>query len=125
MNSSMACEIMLVESYRIRVFVLEEYLEKVLTAIKSVTNLKYGNYDGVSWCSRSGTERCVPRAGSDTYGGKVDEPYMTDSTLLEFSIIRDKSQLDEVVKSIFASHPWDEPVISIMETLDTRKNGMI
>ncbi|WP_404324907.1 hypothetical protein HA399_10450 [Cobetia sp. UIB-001] len=125
MNSSVACDIQLVASYRVRVFVLEEYLEKVLASVKTATNLKYGNYDGVSWCSHSGTERCTPRAGCDTYAGNIDEPYMTDSTLVEFSIVRDKKILDQVILSIFASHPWDEPVISIQETLETRKNGVI
>jgi len=118
-------DIIFVDSYRVKVFVIEEYLEQVITSVKGATNLKYGNYDGVLWHSRPGTERCVPRKGSVTYAGEIDGQYACDSIQVEFSIPRDASQLEQVVESIFTSHPWDEPVISITETIDTRKNGVI
>nr|WP_158651802.1 hypothetical protein [Marinobacterium profundum] len=116
---------MFIESFRVKVYVIEEYLEKVLGAIQSVTDLKYGNYDGVSWCSHPGIERCTPRAGSDTYDGEINHPFSIESIKVEFSIPRDKALLSKIVKQIFEHHPWDEPVISISETLDTRKNGVV
>ncbi len=117
--------IMFVETFRIKVYVISDYLEKVLDAITSTTNLKYGNYDGVSWCSHPGIERCTPRAGSNTYGGDIDKPFSIASTKIEFSIPRDKELLSKVVESIFQHHPWDEPVICITESVDTRKNGVV
>ncbi len=117
--------VLYVESFRVKVYVIEAYLEKVLEAVKTVTNLKYGNYDGVSWASCPGVERCVAREGSTAYDGEVDQPFSTNSIKLEFSIPRDKSLLGDVVEKIMEVHPWDEPVISISETLDTRKNGIV
>ncbi|REG86787.1 hypothetical protein [Marinomonas pollencensis] len=118
-------DIIFVDSYRIKVFVIEEFLEKVIASIKEATNLKYGNYDGVLWHSQPGTERCVPRKGSVTYAGEIDGQYACDSIQVQFSIPRERALLEKVVESIFSSHPWDEPVISITETIDTRKNGVI
>ncbi|OIN09146.1 hypothetical protein [Oceanisphaera psychrotolerans] len=118
-------QIMFVETFRIKVYVIEECVEKVLNAVQRVTNLKYGNYDGVSWCSHPGVERCTPREGSDTWGGSIGEPFFIGSIQIEFSIPRDKELLSKVVEMIFESHPWDEPVISIFESVETRKNGVI
>lgn len=118
-------KITFVETLRINVYVIEDCVEKVLSAVQKVTNLKYGNYDGVSWSSYPGIERCTPRAGSDTWGGSIDNPFSIDSIQIQFSIPRDQELLSDVVEAVFDSHPWDEPVISIFESIETRKNNVI
>lgn len=118
-------QIIFVETYRIKVYVIEDCVEKVLSAVQRVTSLKYGNYDGVSWSSHPGIERCTPREGSNTWGGTIDAPFSIASVQVEFSIPRDKQLLSQVVEMIFETHPWDEPVISIFESTETRKNDVI
>ncbi|WP_446852452.1 hypothetical protein [Halobacillus faecis] len=107
-----------------KVFVIGKFADDIVQAVLGVTDLKYGNYDGV-YFSSYGAEWCVPREGSNTYAGNKDETYSTPSNELEFSIPRDDELLSKVVEAIYLYHPWDEPVISISESIDTRKNGVI
>jgi len=118
-------ELLFVESYRINIYVIQQYVEPIIDAVKDVVSLKYGNYDGVSWCSAPGTERFVPRSGGNPQAGEVNKAHSVSAIKIEFTIPREKQLLSKVIEAARSNHPWDEPVISISETIDTRSNGII
>lgn len=102
--------------YRITVFVPPEHLERLLSSIRAVVPLRFGEYDDVLWFSSPGVEQFRPLPGSHPTLGKAMERTRHPSTKVEFSIERDPSILSKVIEEgIRPGHPWEEPVIFVAE----------
>jgi hypothetical protein len=112
----------LIETYRIVVFIPAEDVERLLSAVRRVTDLRYGNYLGVSWTSTDGEERYTPVEGASPSVGTIGKEEVVRVTRVEFSIPRNRQVLERVVlEAIYPTHRWEEPVITVAETLDIHR----
>lgn len=110
--------------YRIQTYVIQESLEAVLNGVLSIDELIYGNYKNVAWYSSEGTEQFIPSEDAVPTEGSQGERTRLASIKLEFSIPRDEKLLVKVIEEgIYPNHPWDEPVVQVIEALETRKQG--
>ena len=105
--------------YRVCAFVIPDYLEAVMKAVREVDPLRNGEYEGVTWrSSRPGIESFWPtEAASPTYGeaGKLSE---VPATRIEFSLPRNECTLARVLEALSEAHPWERPVIIVTEALE-------
>ncbi|SDJ52637.1 hypothetical protein [Salimicrobium halophilum] len=109
------------EIYRVKVFVVPDYVEKVRNGVLTVDQLQVGNYENVCWRSQPGIEHFVPTSGAVPTEGEAGEATEVESVRLEFSIKRDEALLRQVIEEgIYPNHPWDEPVIQVSEELEAR-----
>src|SRR5689334_11639999 len=112
----------LVEDYRLVVFTPPYAVEQPLSAVRQLTALRYGNYIGVSWTSAVGEERFTPLEEASPTVGVEGRQEVVSMCRVEFSIPRDKELLHRIIlDAIYPYHPWEEPVVSVTETLDARK----
>ncbi|MCA1012657.1 hypothetical protein [Halobacillus halophilus] len=109
--------------YRIKTYVVPEYLEKVITGVLQIDELGYGHYKNVVWLSNDGVEQFVPSETSVPTEGNIGETTKVTSVRLEFSIPRDEKLLRDIIENgIYPNHPWDEPVVQVTEELEARKH---
>ena len=114
----------MVETYRVVVFTPERSVEKILRAVTKLCDLRYGNYMGVSWTSAAGVERFTPLADALPTLGVSGEETLADVVRVEFSLPRDPELLEQVVETaIYPNHAWEEPVVSVIETIESRKRS--
>ncbi|MGI8314176.1 hypothetical protein [Halobacillus mangrovi] len=114
----------LIQIYRIRTFVVPEYLDKVVHGVLAIDDLRYGNYKNVIWNSEGGIEQFVPSENSIPKEGTIGETTKVNSLKVEFSIPRDEELLAKIIEEgIYPHHPWDEPVVQVIEALESRKNS--
>ncbi|GGF14581.1 hypothetical protein GCM10010954_11500 [Halobacillus andaensis] len=112
-----------VDIYRVKTFVVPEYVDLVMQGILSIDDLKVGNYRNVMWQSKDGMEQFVPSDESVPTEGEVGEKTTVTSFRIEFSIPRDEALLRKVIEEgIYPNHPWDEPVIQVSEEKEARKH---
>ena len=112
----------LIESYRVVVFIPAHAVAPMLGAVRKLIELQYGSYVGVSWTSSVGEERFTPLNGATPSMGIVGQEEVAPVCRVEFSLPLDRELLNRViVDGIYPHHDWEEPVISVTETLDVRK----
>jgi hypothetical protein len=103
--------------YRITTFVPPDRLETLLTGIRGIVPLQYGQYDDSAWWSAEGVEQYRPLPGSNPTSGIPGQISRVASVRLEFIIPRDPALLERVVTSgLVPSHPWEEPAVFIDES---------
>ncbi len=111
----------LINCYRIAVFVPVDYLERVIGAVCESGLLNYGNYKDVLWYSAVGTGQFTPIDGATPAQGEVNKRERCEEVRLEFSIVRDDVNLHALINDhLIPAHPWDEPVIIVQETRESR-----
>jgi hypothetical protein len=111
-----------VEAYRLTVFTHPHAVEQILSAVRQLAELRYGNYIGVSWTSAAGEERFTPLKEAAPALGEEGKQEIVPMCRVEFSIPRDRELLDRIIlNAIYPHHEWEEPVISVIETLDAHK----
>ena len=116
--------VLLVQAYRIVVFIPEGAEECILQAVLALDDLQYGSYKGVSWTAAAGIERFTPEPDASPTLGGMGEQVRAPVVRVEFSIPRDNALLQSIIDcAIYPNHPWEEPVISVSETIETRKNA--
>ena len=102
--------------YRVATLVPPEGLEGVIEGVTSVANLAVGHYDRVLWWSTPGIEQYLPLPGAAPRSADIGELRRDPTVRLEFSIPRDEAMLNLVVdEGIRPAHPFEEPVIVVME----------
>jgi hypothetical protein len=112
----------LVKSYRVVVFAPAHAVEQMLRLVRELTDLRYGSYIGVSWTSAVGEERFTPLEGASPTVGVAGKQESVPMCRIEFSMPRDRELLHRVIlDAVYPHHEWEEPVISVTETLDARK----
>ncbi|MGP4062345.1 hypothetical protein [Halobacillus sp. H74] len=113
----------LVDIYRVKTFVIPEYVDSVMQGILSIDDLKVGNYRNVMWQSKDGMEQFVPSDEAVPTEGAVGDKTTVTSFRIEFSIPRDEALLRNVIEEgIYPNHPWDEPVVQVSEEKEARKH---
>ncbi|MCB1681398.1 MAG: hypothetical protein KDI61_04350 [Alphaproteobacteria bacterium] len=104
-----------IESYRVCVYVpldsLEEFIRNVSPEIPSFL----GNYDHVCWWTEKGIEQ------SRKIGSKQIE--RVPCARFECSLPKDRERLRRFIENtVKPSHPWEEPVILIHESIIMKNN---
>lgn len=109
----------LVESYRVVVFTPAQAVEQMLRSVRQIVDLRYGRYVGVSWTSAIGEERFTPLEAASPAVGVAGKQEIVPMCRIEFSMPRDSELLHRVIQeAVYPHHEWEEPVISVTETLD-------
>ncbi|MYL50450.1 hypothetical protein GLV98_13210 [Halobacillus litoralis] len=112
----------LVDIYRVKTFVVPEYVDAVVQGVLSIDDLRVGNYKNVMWQTKDGMEQFVPGEEAVPTEGAAGEKTTLTSLRIEFSIPRDESLLTRVIEEgIYPNHPWDEPVVQVSEEREARK----
>ena len=102
--------------FKFEIFIPETHFSKLRDALQSVDAGHIGNYDCcLSYSKVVGTWR--PLAGTDPYIGKENEISEEEELKVEVTVRGEK--LDETLKAIKAVHPYEEPVINVIELYRT------
>jgi hypothetical protein len=114
----------LIRVYRITTFVPARSVRRVLASVLRIVPLEYGGqYDSVAWWSAPGIEHYRSLDGSHPRVGRPGRVSTVQSIALTFSIPRKRRLLTRVIHDgIMSVHPWDEPVITVTEALETQKH---
>lgn len=87
------------------VFVPDDYVDSVMTALFDAGAGSIGNYGECSF-STSGNGTFLPLEGSDPFAGKVGERENSLETKIE--VLVSKHRLNSVVKAMKEAHPYEE-----------------
>ena len=96
---------------RVTVQVPQADVRKLIDAVLAVVDLKYGDYDSVSFRTAIGTQqfRSLGSGRNSETSGVVDVPCVE----LSFFLAEDEAGAIEVLKTIYAWHPYEEPVVFV------------
>lgn len=99
------------EGLRIVVQVPDTHTQRIVDAVLSEDTLKYGDYDAVTFQSMLGIQRFRSLgSGRNAATERVDEVPCVE---LSFFLGGDEAKAVQVLKSIYASHPYEEPVVFV------------
>ncbi len=113
----------ILDCYRIVTFVPVSHVEEVIDALCDSDLLTYGNYKDVLWFSAVGVGQFTPIENANPVLGEIGVRERCEEVRLEFSILRDKEKLEHLIDNVLIpSHLWEEPVIIISETKETRSD---
>ncbi|WP_163835090.1 Nif3-like dinuclear metal center hexameric protein [Spartinivicinus ruber] len=101
--------------YKIAVFIPEEALESVKSAMFEAGAGKIGDYDSCSWQVK-GQGQFRPLAGSNPYLGKLDQVEAVDEYRVE--MICADQYVTEVIKAMKEAHPYEEPAYDVWQLAD-------
>ncbi len=100
------------KSFKLEIFIPESHFKALRRALQTVDAGRIGNYDCcLSYSRVTGTWR--PLAGADPYIGRKNEISEEEELKVEVTVKGEK--LDETIKAIKAVHPYEEPVINVIE----------
>lgn len=102
--------------YKLEIFIPETHFSILRDALRSVDAGHIGNYDCcLSYSKVIGMWR--PLANTSPYIGKENE--ISEAEELKVEVTVREEILDETLKAIKAVHPYEEPVINVIELFKT------
>ena len=102
--------------YKLEIYIPESHFEELRKALQSVDAGHIGNYDCcLSYSRVIGTWR--PLAGTDPFIGKENEISEEEELKVEVTVTGER--LEETIVAIKAVHPYEEPVINVIELYRT------
>lgn len=102
--------------YKLEIFIPESHFEQLRTALQNVDAGHIGNYDCcLSYTKVIGTWR--PLAGTHPFIGKENEISEEDELKVEVTVREER--LDETIEAVKAVHPYEEPVVNVVELYRT------
>ena len=105
--------------FKLEIFIPESHFPQLRSALQSVDAGHIGNYDCcLSYSKVIGTWR--PLAGTDPYIGRENEISEEEELKVEVTVREEK--LDETIMAVKAIHPYEEPVINVIELFRTGLN---
>lgn len=99
------------DGLKITVQIPEVKADVLLEAIRTVTNMRYGDYDCVSFQTTPGTQRF--RALGTGRNAATSSAVSVPCAELSFFIPAQDALAVRVLKAIYAAHPYEEPVIFV------------
>ncbi len=96
---------------RITVQVPGTHAQLIVDAVLAKDSLKYGDYDCVTYWTAPGSQRF--RSLGSGRNAATDKVIDVPCVELSFFLGSDEANAVEVLKSIYASHPYEEPVIFV------------
>ncbi len=104
--------------YHFIVYVPETHGDAIRNALAEAGAGKIGNYDACSFTLK-GTGRFRPLKGSDPAIGQEGTLEEVEEERIEVMLsVKDASHLKKFVEAVRAVHPYEEPVIQILPTVD-------
>lgn len=101
--------------YKIQVYLPEEALETVRKTIEEKGGGIIGNYRGcMSWWKV--TSSWITMEGAHPYNGEVGKRTEEEEYILQCRV--DEDHLKTVVEAIKKVHPYEEPVVDVVELKD-------
>lgn len=102
---------------RIIVQVPETHAQRVVNAVLIEDALKYGDYDSVTFQTTPGTQkfRSLGSGRNSATAKEVEVPCVE----LSFFLGGDDAKAVQVLKAIYASHPYEEPVVFVDQCIRT------
>ncbi len=102
--------------YKFEIYIPESHFDDLRKALMSVDAGHIGNYDCcLSYSRVTGTWR--PLAGTDPFLGRAGEISEEDELKVEVAVSGEK--LEETMSAVRAAHPYEEPVINVIELYRT------
>ena len=102
--------------YKFEIYIPESHFDELRKALMSVDAGHIGNYDCcLSYSRVIGTWR--PLAGTEPFLGRTDEISEEEELKVEVTVAGEK--LEETLAAIRAVHPYEEPVINVIELYRT------
>ena len=105
---------MLVDRYLVVVYIIPDKADELEAVIRQVVKMDYGKYESVYFKSCEGVEYYI------NPDEKMVKAEGNKSVVIEFSMDRNDELLGKVLKQILEVHPWREPVIRVVECVETR-----
>lgn len=105
------------EGLRITVQVPDTHSQRIVDAVLTKDALKYGDYDSVTYQTTSGTQqfRSLGLGRNAATAMVVEVPCVE----LSFFLCGDETKTVHVLKAIYASHPYEEPVVFVAPCIRT------
>ena len=102
--------------FKLEIFIPETHFADLRKALQSADAGHIGNYDCcLSYSRVIGTWRPLP--GTDPFIG--EEGKISEEEELKVEVTVKGDRLDETIEAIKAVHPYEEPVINVIELLRT------
>ncbi|NVK16636.1 MAG: hypothetical protein HWE35_20885 [Rhodobacteraceae bacterium] len=105
------------EGLRITVQVPETRVQRIVEAVLAVTALKYGDYDRVTFQTAAGVQSF--RSLGSGRNAATEAAVQVNCVELTFFLARNDAGAEQVLEAIYASHPYEEPVIYVAPCLRT------
>ena len=102
--------------FKLEIFIPESHFHQLRDALHNVDAGHIGNYDHcLSYSRVTGTWR--PLAGTHPYKGNENEISEEEELKVEVTVCKEK--LDETLDAVKTVHPYEEPVINVIELYRT------
>ncbi|MBT5331930.1 MAG: NGG1p interacting factor NIF3 [Porticoccaceae bacterium] len=98
--------------YKLVIFVPEQAIELLKSALFKAGAGRLGNYDSCSWQTR-GLGQFRPLEGSSPYLGSRDEIEEVNEWRLE-TVVEEK-HLNKVLEALKDTHPYEEPAYDVIK----------
>lgn len=98
--------------FKLEIFIPETHLQKLQKALQEVDAGHFGKYDScLSYMPVTGVWRSLE--GATPYIGAIGE--VSEEPEIKVEVACKKENLEKTVKAVKAVHPYEEPVINIIE----------
>ena len=101
--------------YKLTVFIPDEALESVKSALFSAGGGKIGNYEACCW-QVQGTGQFKPLAGSHPHIGAQDRLEKVTEWRVEMVVA--KENIEQFIGALKQAHPYETPAYDVIEVLD-------
>ncbi|MDE1460485.1 YqfO family protein [Spartinivicinus poritis] len=101
--------------YKIAVFIPEEALESVKSAMFQAGAGKIGDYDSCAWQVK-GQGQFRPLAGSNPYVGQMDQVETVEEYRVE--MVCADQYVTNVIQAMKQAHPYEEPAYDVWQLAD-------
>ena len=101
--------------YKLVIFVPDQSVELLKSALFSAGAGRLGDYDQCSWQTR-GTGQFRPLSVSDPFVGELNQLEQHDEWRLETLV--EESCIKEVLQALRESHPYEEPAFDLVRLED-------
>ncbi|MBE0446417.1 YqfO family protein [Psychrobacter sp. FME5] len=101
--------------YKLTVFIPEEALEQVKSALFAAGAGTIGRYEQCCWQVK-GTGQFMPLAGSNPHIGSHDKVERVDEWRVEMVVA--EAAIHKVIAALKQAHPYETPAYDIIEVLD-------
>lgn len=101
--------------YKLTVFVPEEALEQVKSALFAVGAGKIGNYEQCCW-QVQGTGQFMPLVGSNPHIGTQDSLERVNEWRIEMVVAT--ANIQKVIGALKQAHPYETPAYDVIEVLE-------
>lgn len=103
------------QGFRVTVQVPELHSQKIIDAVLAVANLKYGDYDRVTFSTDSGSQQF--RSLGSGRNAATDDVMAVPCVEVSFFLPDDEADTIKVFTQVYAAHPYEEPVIFVAPCL--------